>query len=188
MVLLVAVLGVVQVLRLAEVSRAEAARDEALQQVALLQIQLDGLAGFRQLAELMESRNALLASAMEQEIAYSQVLNNLSLAFPANASLQSLTIAAATSDGAPRTGEINFGEAVASAQFGGYSVERYAPGVETVLIDFDRVHTFFNTLLTTASSSMIAETEVTNFNGSVSLDRNAYTGRYADGLPPEAMP
>lgn len=184
---LVVVLGVAYTLRLGDVASAEQARDEAQEEVALLQTRLDGLAEFRRLADRMDSRNALLTSAMAREIAYSQVLNNLSLAFPANASLETLTIAA-TADLPPATGAISFGEAVADAEFSGYSVERYAPGVESVLVDFDRVHTFFNTLLTTASTSEIAETEVTSFNGSVSLDTNAYTGRYADGLPPEAMP
>lgn len=186
-VLLIALMGAGYALRLAEVGRAEQARDEAQVEVTRLETELAKLAEYGTLADLMESRNTLLASAMEREIAFSVVLNDLSLAFPANASLQRLTITA--EEPAPAVaGTIDFGESVARAEFGGYALERYAPGVETVLVDFDRAHAFFNTFLTTASKSAIADTEVTDFSGTVALDRDAYTGRYADGLPPEETP
>lgn len=187
-VVLVGLMGGGYALRMAEVGGAEAARDAAQTEVTRLQADVAQLAEYAELADVMETRNTLLASAMEREIAFSEVLNNLSLAFPANASLQTLLITAEGTEVQTPPGEIDFGESVARAEFSGYSVERYSPGVETVLVDFDRVHTFFNTFLTTASEDVIADTDVTNFNGSAALDRDAYTGRYADGLPPEATP
>lgn len=189
MALFAAVLAAGYALRLAEVARAEETRDEAQAEVAALESELARLDEYAKLAERLDNRNTLLASAMEKEIAFSHVLNDLSLAFPANASLQTLTITATQdADLAAQTGEIDFGQSVASAEFSGYSVERYAPGVETVLLDVDRTPAFFNPFLTTASRSEIGETEVTNFNGSVLLDSDAYTGRYAEGVPPEDTP
>lgn len=192
-VLFVGVLGLVYVLKLADVRSAEQARDDARVEVALLQDELAELDEYRILAEQLETHNALLASSMEKEISFSRVLNDLSLAFPSNASLQTLTMEAADAEGAqagqpPEDGAVNFGEAVAKAIFTGYSVEGVAPGVETVLLDFERTRAFFNTFLTTAAQDELGSTEVTNFNGSVTLDRDAYTGRYRDGLPPEAAP
>lgn len=188
MVVLIGLLGAGYALRLAEVNRAEQARDGAQIEVARLETEVANLAEYRTLADLMENRNTLLASAMETEIAFSVVLNDFSLAFPANASLQRLTITTETEEGAvpAPAGPIDFGEAVARAEFGGYALERYAPGVETVLVDFDRVPAFFNAFLTTASTATVADTEVTDFGGTVSLDADAYTGRYVDGLPDEA--
>lgn len=176
-------------LRLSEVARAEQARDEARTEVAALETEVARLDEYAKLAERLENRSTLLASAMEKEIAFSHVLNDLSLAFPANASLHTLTITAAeAADLAAQTGEIDFGRSVASAEFSGYSVERYAPGVETVLLDVDRIPAFFNPFLTTAAAEEIGEAEVTNFTGSVLLNSDAYTGRYAEGVPPEDTP
>lgn len=183
----VGALGLVYLLRLSEVSRAEDTRDAAQLEVVRLESDLAELDEYRALVELMDNRSSLLASAMEKEIAYSEVLNNLSLVFPDNASLLNLTIAAAEPE-APAAGEIDFGESVATGEFSGYSVERFAPGVETVLLDLDRTPSFFNAFVTTAAGERLGETEVTNFNGTVALDRGAYTGRYADGLPPEVTP
>lgn len=192
-VLFVGVLGILYMLKLADVRSAEQARDDARVEVALLQDELAELDEYRVLAEQLETRNTLLASSMETEISFSRVLNDLSLAFPSNASLQTLTMEATDAEGAeatqpPEDGAIDFGEAVAKTTFTGYSVERFAPGVETVLLDFDRTRAFFNAFLTTAAQDELGSTEVTNFNGSVTLDRDAYTGRYRDGLPPEATP
>lgn len=184
----VAALGVGYTMRLEDVARAEQARDDAQSEVVALQSRVDELAPYAQLAAQLETGNTLLASSMATEISFARVLNDLSLAFPSNASLQTLTIDAQTGDSAEagaEAGTVNFGETVAKAQFTGYSVERYAPGVETVLVDFDRVRAFFNPFLTTAATDVVGDTEVTNFNGSVALDRDAYTGRYENGLPAE---
>lgn len=193
-VLFVGVLGLVYMGKLADVRTAEQARDDARVEVVRLENEVAELDEYRVLAEQLETRNELLAASMATEISFSRVLNDLSLAFPSNASLQTLTMdtaetaETAETAGAGETGQINFGEAVAKATFTGYSVERFAPGVETVLLDFDRTRAFFNAFLTTAAQAEVGDTEVTNFNGSVTLDRDAYTGRYRDGLPPEATP
>lgn len=187
-VLLVGLMGGGYMLRLAEVGQAEEARDLAQAEVVRLETEVAQLAEYGELAQFMANRNTLLAAAMEHEIAFSEVLNDLSLAFPSHASLRGLTIAANEAEAGAQDSAIDFGESVARAEFNGYSVERYAPGVETVLVDFDRVHTFFNTFVTSASEGTVAETDVTDFSGTVTLDRDAYTGRYADGLPEEATP
>lgn len=193
MVLFVGVLGLVYVLKLAEVRSAEQTRDDAQVELVRLEGELAQLSEYRVLADQLEVRNTLLSTSMETEISFARVLNDLSLAFPANASLLTLTMEAAGADGSdvsqpPEDGAINFGESVATTTFTGYSVEGVAPGVETVLLDFDRTRAFFNAFLTTAAQDDIGGTEVTNFNGSVTLDRDAYTGRYRNGLPPEATP
>jgi hypothetical protein len=122
---------------------------------------------------------------MADEVGWARVLNDLSLAFPGTSSLQSLS--AVTQDPEQLDGTVDFGPAIASMSFTGYSIERYAPGVEAVLIEFDKVRAFFNPFLSTASRGDIGATEVTTFTGSVQLDDEAYTRRYDEGLPPEAL-
>lgn len=185
--LFVAILGGLYFLRMAEVWRAEEAREEASFQVARLDSELAQLSEYRQLADLLENRRALLASAMEKDIAFSTMLNNLSLVFPANASLTTFTVTAAGPVVATE-GEITFGEAAATGEFTGYSIERFSPGVETVIVDLDRTPSFFNAFVTSAAEDELEGTGVTTFTGTVGLDSGAYTGRYADGLPPEVTP
>ncbi|MDP8969362.1 MAG: hypothetical protein M3N52_02440 [Actinomycetota bacterium] len=186
-------LGLVYLLKLGDVAQARQERDQAQADVARLQAQLDALEPFRRLAQQVEARNNVLAAAMATEISWSRVLNDLSLTFPPNASLLTLSATQPTAEDAGETGQAESGavaldEVVATVEFSGYSVERYAPGVERVLLRFDEVRSFFNSYLATAAAEERGTTEVTNFNGSVQLGREAYTRRFAEGLPPEASP
>lgn len=85
----------------------------------------------------------------------------------------------------PGTVTATVGAPVASVLFTGYSVERYSPGVETVLLQLDDVRGFFNSYLTTAGELLRGETLVTSFDGAVELNDEVFTERYADGLPEE---
>lgn len=180
-----AVLGGAHWYKSGEVEAARTERDVAQAEVTTLQTRVAELEPYRQLAAELEARNTLLAFAMEEEVSWAQVLNDLSLTFPADSSL--LTLTATTEQPEVGEGEVDRGPSVASVAWTGYSVERYAPGVETTLIDFSEVRNFFGTFLSSADRGLIEETEVTNFNGSVQLDEEARTHRYDDGLPPEVQ-
>jgi hypothetical protein len=186
-VVFVAALAGLYVHKLGQVNDAEAARDEAAVEVADLEQQVAQLQPFRELADRLNARNAILASAMSREISYARALNDVALAFPASASLQSLEISL-TSPEDSGDGVINFGTPVANVTYSGYSTERYAPGVETVLVEFDRVSPLFNVRLSTAATEERGSTEVTNFDGTAAMSESARTGRYVNGLPPEVAP
>jgi hypothetical protein len=177
-------LGGLYLMKLGEIREAEDERDQVQAEVSRLEAELASLEQFRQLADELEARNAALASSMGQEISFARVLNDFSLTFPASSSMRSLELAAQASQ-EPGEGEINFGEAVALLSYDGYSVERYAPGVETVLVEFDKVRSFFNTFIGSAQVEELDGTEVTGFQGAVQLSDEALTNRYADGLPEE---
>jgi len=137
------------------------------------------------------ARNALLAAAMDTEVSFARTLNDLALSFPATASLRTLQLqleqagpAGAVAPGA-EPGAVNLGDAIGTLTFEGYSVERYAPGVESVLLEFGGARSFFNAYLTGAGREEIDETPVVNFSGTVQLDEQAYTQRYENGLPEE---
>lgn len=165
-------------------AQAEAERDDARGRVAQAQRELTELAEFRELRDRYEAREELLAAAMAGEVAWARILNDLSLAFPSDASLVSLA-GSAEDPGEPAEGEIFPGARVGQITATGYSLERYAPGVQSVLIDFEGARGFFNTYLQTATANERGSAEVTDFNGTIDLDEDAYTGRYVDGLPPE---
>lgn len=183
-------LGAGYVVRLTAVHAAAQARDGARTQVATLQRELDQLEEYRQLADRHINGNTLLAAAMANELSFAKVLGDLSLSVPTTASLRTLNITAAdVADVVPtEPGGIDRGEAVADVTFSGYSVGRHAPGVSSVLIDFDDVPAFFGTYLVTTSEDRIGERDVTVFDGVARLDEGARTDRYTNGLPREDTP
>jgi Tfp pilus assembly protein PilN len=185
----VVVLGLVYLLQTNELRRAEEERDATQAEVARLRAELAGLEQFRQLADELEARNALLASAMADEVSFARLLNDLSLAFPTSASLRGLSVSVTPSTAVGLEPTLTQGATVpvATLTYDGYSVERYAPGVETVVIEFDKVRGFYSTFIGTASVEEIGTTEVTTFQGTVQVDDLARTGRYEAGLPGEQL-
>jgi hypothetical protein len=157
------------------------ARDAAQAEVNTLQAQVQSLAAFQLLADELAAGNTQLTTAMGDEIAVARLLNDVSLSLPGTASLTALTLSRdAAADAA---GEITLGDNVANLLLGGYSIERYAPGVEGVLIQFDQVQGLVLTYLNTAASAEIATVEVTAFDANGLLDDQIYTERYLEGLP-----
>ncbi|MBA2575168.1 MAG: hypothetical protein H0V05_00735 [Euzebyaceae bacterium] len=203
------VLAVVLALKAADVDRAREERDLALAQTAQLQSELVALDSYRLLAGRLESRSALLTDAMAPEVSWATLLNDLSLTFPTTSSLRSLTgtldqplpdaapvpPAPAPTPAptppptpapvpAPAPGPLTE-EAIGTIVFAGYSIEGYAPGVETAIVRFDDVESFSDSFLTQAGTEEIGDTPVTQFQGQVDVNGSARTNRYAEGLPPE---
>jgi Tfp pilus assembly protein PilN len=184
---LVLLLGLVLAVKVVETSRARVERDLAQAELDQLQLRVAELAPYRELADRLESRNAVLASAMSKEIAWARVLSDLSGSFPDGASLTTLVATAAQPVEGGAVGEPAAVEgtepSAASVQFTGYSVQEYAPGIERVLIDFDRSRSFFGPYLASAEEQEIGEEKVTTFSSTVQITESAYSGRYELGLP-----
>lgn len=191
--MLVVALGLGYVVRLGAVYAATQAREDAQLEVATLEQELGQLAEFRELADRHDNGNQLVAAAMANELSFSTVLSDLSLSVPSTASLRTLNVTATTLVGAAAApaaepGAVDLGERVADVTFSGYTLGKHAPGVSSVLIDFDDVPAFFGTYLVTTSEDRIGERDVTNFDGTARLDETARTDRYTNGLPPEDTP
>lgn len=198
--LYVVLLGVLYVQKMGDVNDAERERDAAQAQVTLLESELAQLQQFQVLADQLEQRETLLTQAMRREVSFARILNDLSLSFPGTSSLRNVSLSL-TDELTPTPGTAGTattpadplddadplvdGPTIATIVFDGYSIERFAPGVESVLLELDEVRSFFDSFVTAAQSEEIGETEVTGFNGSVDLDPSAYTRRYLEGLPPE---
>lgn len=192
------------VLKLDRVDEARAERDRTEHQVAVLRAEAESLNEYQRLLDTLENRETLLTSAMEDELSWARILGELALSFDRQASLIGVQAASAAADAAvaaaggtaasatapppdAEAGAFDLGDPVASIEFTGYSVDRFAPGVEDVLANFDDADGFFDSYLSTAGEEERGETEVTNFIGRVQLDDAAYTHRYDDGLPEESV-
>jgi hypothetical protein len=185
-----ALLLVLYIGKLSAVNAAEAQRDQEAAAVATLETELARLQQYAELNRQVEAREDLLSSAMATEVSWARVLNDLALTFPASSSM---TTFGGVLEGASEAGLAGAppdpnSESIGTVTFKGYSVEQLAPGVERVLIKFDEVDTFFNAYLTEANEEQRNNTEVMTFNGTFQLNDDAYTGRYAEGLPPEVTP
>lgn len=189
LLLVLAGLGFLWFLKQGSVETARIARDEAQAEVARLQAEVAELRQFQELATQLQNGEQVLTFAMAGEVSFARLLNDLALAFPATASLTSLSATLEAPDTAA-TGEdagIDPGPSIGTLSFTGYSIERYAPGVETVIIDFSRIRDLLNAFLETAAAAEIGDVGVTNFTGTANVAETALTGRYAEGLPPEGL-
>lgn len=215
-----------------EVAQATRDRDAAQAELALLQAEEAELAPLRELDTELDDRNAVLVSALSLEVSGARILNELSLAFPANSSLRALNLAvsppvpvaapvapAAPAEGAaapaaegaaapaaegaaaPVTPEVAAPAVplivdpalaaqtvIGAVTYEGYSVDQYAPGVETLLEDLDEVPGLADPFALSAQAELIGETEVTGFGGQADLTAEAYTRRYERGLTLETSP
>jgi hypothetical protein len=188
----VAGLGLVYSVKRGAVADARAERDAVEQQVAVLRTEADALQEYQTLLDTIDTRSALLTSAMEDQLSWARIFGDLALAFDRQSSLIEITAAStavdaeAVTDAAP-TGTANGNDAVAQVAFTGYSVDRFAPGVSEVLSNFESTKGFHDTYLSIATDEDRGGSEVTNFEGRVELDDGAVTHRYDDGLPEETL-
>lgn len=185
----IGLLAFVQLAKFEAVDEARRERDDAAAEVAMLQSELAQLDAFADIAARVDATNALLIAAMGGEVSWARILNDVALTFPATSSLRSLTgqLTTAAAPTAPTDVFEPGADDIGFAEFEGYSIERFAPGVESVLLRFGDVRAFYQTFLQEAAEEDIEEVEVTSFLGQVRLDSSALTNRYAEGLPQEGL-
>ena len=163
------------------VSAAAEERDVAQAAVNDVQAQVQALGAFQGLADELTTGNLTLATAMGDEIAIARLMNDVALSLPGTSSLTEMDIVRTQTE--PQEGAVDFGATVANLQMNGYSIERFAPGVEGVLLQFDQVNGLTTTFLNTADADDIADVGVTTFDATGLLTDEIYTDRYVDGLP-----
>lgn len=183
-----ALLGLIYITKLNALDDARDERTAAEAVVAERRAELAELEKFARLDAEVNARNQLLSAAMATEISWARVLNDLALTFPASSSLLTLDASAegAVASGLAGAAPDPNSKSIADVTFTGYSVERYAPGVERVLLKLSDVGMFFNSYLSQAADEKRGDTRVITFNGTLQLNEEARTDRYINGLPPEA--
>ena len=179
----VALLAFVLLGQLAAVNDAKDERDAAQAEVNRLQAEVQSLAAFQDLANRLNATNAILTTAMDEEVSWAQILNNLALSVPTTASLTNLDGALNEAATGNEVFTQNDADDVGVLSVSGYSTERFAPGVESVLLRFGQVDSFFQQYLSNAIQEVIGDVGVTTFDAEVRLDDENRTGRYTDGLP-----
>ncbi len=202
LVVYVLLLAALYVVKLGQVNQARAERDDAQAEVTRLESEVAALGPFRALDQQLDQRNAILAQAMAEEVSMAGLLNELALVFPSTSSLRSLGVALerGLEEEAPPAADPSVPAPpppaptvpdettlIGNVTFEGYSVEEYAPGVRSVIVELRRVPAFVEPRVATAQAEEIGDTEVTSYTGDADLNASFYTQRYVNGLSVEGL-
>lgn len=150
----------------AELAQEEQTRDQ-------LQGEVTALQEFAELEAELEAKNVLIASAMGAEISGAGLLQDVAAVTPSDMALLSLGVTLTPIEEAGA-----FGQVTASAE----TLLGHAPGVERVLLSFDKVASFRDVFF---NSSSLDETDIASFTFDFFLGPEVLTGRYLQGLPEE---
>lgn len=174
-VVLLAVLGGVYLWAASEVTRAEEvlALEEA--RSAELRGEQAELIAFQELADRRDRSDAILQGTMGTEVSIAGILQDVAAVVPPDTELDALniTLAPPEIEGPPIVGTVNVS---------GRTLAAHAPGVERVLMGFNKISSFHEPYM---NSSTLEDTDgrVAAFSIDSQITEQASTGRYANGLP-----
>jgi hypothetical protein len=177
---LVVALGAGYWFQLDRVADAEAELLAANEVVTFRQSELADLAPFEELETALVRSNDALTSALGREISLAGVMQDVALVTPTDVALTSLEFVV-TEDILAADGQV-VRPAVARLVVTGETTSDHAPGLERMLVGYDKIASLFNVHL--ASTSVDEEQpDVLLFNLEGDLGEDVRTGRYVNGLP-----
>lgn len=188
-------------------------RDVLQARVDTLNSQQAALKEFQEQANKLNKVNGDLKAVMSSEVSWARMLNDLSMTVPATATLEGFSASIDPRSAAEVANTIDPSAvssdkksedpnaepkppvSIGDISIEGYSIEKYSPGVETVLARFDEVLSYSDVFLSSTSKteaegviagqSATASGEVakSEFTTAIKIGPAALTGRYRDGLP-----
>jgi Tfp pilus assembly protein PilN len=163
--------------RIADAEHRLAGEEEVL---ADLQREVVKLDEFADLDDDVEASTELIRQAMAAETSVAGILQDVAAVTPSDAEFETLTVTVAPV--LPVAGQETVPIGTLSAT--GRSASGHAPGVERLLLEFDKVAGFHDPFLT---NSMLEEVDdpYPKFSLEAQLGPEVLTGRYADGIPEE---
>lgn len=174
-VILLAVLGGAYLWGATQVSAAEDELAAAEAELAQIRSREADLAIFADIDRRVTTAEQRLATNLDGEVSIAGVLQDVALVTPEDTGLTALSVTVTRPTDAPA-------RLVGSVNVTGQSLAGIAPGVERLLLSYDKVATFDEPLF---NSSTVDQDEVANFSMDVGLLPLARTDRYVDGLPAE---
>lgn len=180
---LLALLAGVYVFQMNTLSSAREERDAAQAELDELAAREAQLAEFRDLEQRLEERQRLIASALAGELSFAGILQDIAAVMPTDAALTEFDVTA-VEDAGPDGEAVR--EIVARIVASGESLRGHAPGVERLLLEFDKIAAFFDIYVTDSvldEEGDEFEEEAAVFTFEVDVGEEARTGRYAEGVP-----
>lgn len=177
LIVVIAVLGGVYWWLTLQVQDAEDRLAVEEQRTAELNAEVRALADFAELERRLEVSSERLQRALEQEVSFAGFLQDVALVMPADAQVENLAV--------NLTGEVDDLGVMGNFSVSGKSLSSHAPGVERLLLQFDRVVSFSDPFLTSSSldDPESEDERITSFSLDGRVNQNARTQRYEQGLP-----
>jgi hypothetical protein len=180
-VVLLALLGGAYFVQSSRVDDARAERDGAQEELQALQAREAELSEFHDLEQRVSEAQETISTALSHEISFAGVLQDIAAVMPGEAALSEFDITA-VEDAGPDGEAVR--DIVARIRAGGESLNGHAPGLERVLLEFNKIGSFFDVYFT---DSVLDEDDedVAIFTFEVDVGQEAKTNRYTEGVPEE---
>lgn len=180
---LLAGLGVVFLLQTNALSDARDERDLAQAELRDLEAREAQLAEFGDLEQRVEEADETISIALASELSFAGILQDIAAVTPTDTAFTSLEATVIEADG-PDGGVVR--PVVARITLDGESLQGHAPGVERLLIQLDKIASFFDVYVSNTTVDPDDEDEdVAIFTVEVDVGDEARTRRYTDGVPEE---
>ena len=177
---LLVIFGFLYWMQVQRVNDAQDVVDEEQARVAALQADLNALSDYQQLQGRLEDANQLITLALGSEASIAGILQDVAAVMPGDAQLNSLAVSVG-SIAEPGLGDVrpSFG----AIQLTGLSIRGHAPGLERLLLEFDKIAAFSDIYFSNSTLDPISGQST--FGVSVDLGPEILTGRYLLGIPEE---
>ena len=173
----VAVVGLLYLSAAHGVTSAQSDLDAARTQQATLQQQVSSYAGVTAIYNAADAAQAQLTVAMGDEVRYSQLLNDLSLAIPGNVWLNNVSFTQGGPPGAlPATPSATGVAPIGTATFQGVAFSH--DDVASWLEAMGRLKTYANPYFSSSTEALIGSRPVVNFSSTVDVTPAAQSHRY----------
>lgn len=162
----------------ATLSEAEDELAQARAEQAEAQAAVDALVLAADLERQVEDDRALIVRALSDQVSLAGILQDVSLVMPQGADVANLTVnltpIGPVEEGTPPPRQVG------SLTATGESIDDISPGIERLILQFERPAGFRNAFVTQATTD---EEGVTSYNLELQLGPEHRTERYTDGLP-----
>lgn len=175
------VLAILVALTLWQNGRVRDAEDRLAEEQALLaslQAEVAQLNEFAELEERIDRSNALIVQALGNEVSLASILQDVALVMPSDAQLDSFSINVTPEVPVAGIESTSLGTLTASGQ----TLNSHAPGLERLLLEFDKAAAFHD-LFFTSSTLQDPDEAYASFTFDAQLGPEILTGRYVDGVP-----
>jgi hypothetical protein len=178
---LLLLLGLAHLFQVSRVNDARAERDAAQEELQALQAREAELAEFQDLEQRVREAQDNISTAFSHEISFAGLLQDVAAVMPGDAALTEFDVVA-VEDAGPDGDAVR--EVVARITAGGESLLGHAPGLERLMLQFDKIGSFFDVYFTSSELDE-DDDDVAIFTFEVDVGDEARTGRYLDGVPEE---
>lgn len=143
-----------------------------------LQGEVNRLNEFAQLESRVQEIDTQVATTLSGEVSFARILQDIATVMPTDATLGNLALSTSGQIPQEPAGRFVVGTVTAS----GMSLGGHAPGLERLLIAFEKAGSFSNLFF---GSSTVDDEGVSTFSITFDLGPEVLTGRYVAGVPEE---